>query len=182
MITVRLILSLTIVAFVPSQILADDLLPRAAKTAIRKYEAELAKLEEEYEVKRIQARAELAKTLFAQEKEAVSKGKTGVAKRIESERENIKSVSDRDALRASVVGHEFQWEESSATWRFLNDGTIAEGDIRFPWVVLNTDEILMQMRDGSLRILQFNTDRTKCHVRYLPTPIAGKGGSLSRVK
>jgi len=77
-----------------------------------------------------------------------------------------------------VVDREFRWQESERTWRFLNNGLIADGATRYPWFPLDEHEVLVRHRDG----LKFNSDRSLCQVHYLPAGQPGKGIVLIEVK
>jgi len=76
----------TLALTVPGIVFAEESLPPAAKEAIDQYEAEIQALNKELELKRLQARARLDKSLLAQQIAAADQGKLDVAKQLESQR------------------------------------------------------------------------------------------------
>lgn len=161
---------------------AQEKLPLEASQAVKAYEAKMDALQKEIETKRLAARTELDEVLLTQQKAALAEGNAKVAELIEQERSDIKAMNDRIDLENALIGHTYRWNGKSTRWKFQSDGMIkANVGANYPWVTLNGHEVLLMMKDGSMRILAFNADRSQCRIGYLSPTKAGKNG-LSLVK
>lgn len=161
---------------------AQEKLPKEVNDAVKAYEAKMDALQKEIEAKRLQARTELDQILLEQQKAAMAEGNAKAAELIEQERSDIKAMNDRLDLHNALVGHTYRRDGKSTRWVFRSDGTVrAPRGTKYPWVTLNGHEVLLLKKDGSMRILQFNKDRSRCRIGFLPPTKTGKN-SLSFVK
>lgn len=144
-------------------------LPLEVNQAMRAYEDKMDALQKEIEAKRLAARTELDEILLTQQKAALAAGDAKVAQLIEAERTDIKAVNDRIDLQNALVGHTYRWDGKSTRWTFQSDGNIkANAGDKYPWVTLNGNEVLLMMKDGSMRVLSFAEDRSRCRIGFLP--------------
>lgn len=171
-----------VLLFVAAPVPAQEKLPLEVNQAVKAYEEKMDALQKEVEAKRLEARTELDQILLEHQKAALAEGSAKVAELIEQERSDIKAMNDRIDLHNALVGHTYRWDGKSTRWTFQSDGNIkANVGAKYPWVTLNGHEVLLMMKDGSMRILQFNEDRSQCRIGFLPPTKTGKN-SLSFVK